>query len=67
MDEILVGPGRSADGFQIALLLDGELGNRLASLADAVGDALRPARLNADHHNRVDVGVGACADDGAEM
>jgi hypothetical protein len=53
--------------FEIALLLDRELGDRLAGLADAVGDLLGPARLDADHHDGRDIGVGAGADDGAEM
>jgi hypothetical protein len=59
--------GGGADRLEIALLLDGELRHRLAGLADAVGDLLGPARLDADHHDGGDVGVGAGADHGAEM
>jgi hypothetical protein len=67
VDEFLGGPGGGADRLEIALLLDRELRDRLAGLADAVGDALGPARLDADHHDSGHVGVGAGADHGAEM
>jgi hypothetical protein len=67
VDEFLGGPGGGADRLEIALLLDRELRHRLAGFADAVGDALGPARFDADHHDRGHVGVGAGADHGAEM
>ncbi len=60
-------PRRPADGLEVPVLLDGELGDRFAGFADAVGDALGPARLDADDHNGSDVGVGASADHGPEM
>jgi hypothetical protein len=67
VDEVLGLPAGRADGLEIALLLDREFRHRLAGLADAVGDPLGPARLDADHHDGGDVGVGARADHGAEM
>ena len=55
------------DGFVIAVLLDAEAGDRLAGRGDAVDDFLRPAVLDADDDDRGDVGIGAGADQGAEM
>ena len=51
----------------VAVQLDAEAGHRLAGLGDAVDDALGPAVLDADHHHGGDVGVGAGADQRAEM
>ena len=51
----------------IAVQFDAETGDRLAGLGDAVHHALGPAFLDADHHHRGDVRVGARADQRAEM
>jgi hypothetical protein len=51
----------------VAVLLDAEMRHRLAAGADAVGDLLRPGVLDADHHHRGDVRVGAGADERPEM
>ena len=51
----------------VAVHLDAVAGNGLAGLRDAFRHALRPALLDADNHHRGDVGVGAGADQGAEM
>jgi hypothetical protein len=67
VDEVL-GLARGVhDGLQVAVLLDRETGDRLARLGDAVDDLAGPARLDADHHHRGDIGVRARSDHGAEM
>jgi hypothetical protein len=55
------------DGLQIAVLLDGKAGHRLAGCRNAVDDLLRPAGLDADDDAGRDIGIGAGADHGAEM
>ncbi len=55
------------DGLQIAVLLDGKAGHRLAGRRDAVDDLARPAGLDADDDAGGDIGIGAGADHGAEM
>ena len=65
---VLLGRLRGAhDGVVVAVLLDAEVGHRLAGRGDAVGDLLRPAVLDADHHHGGDVRVAAGADERAEM
>ena len=59
--------GRTHDGVVIAMEFDAETGDRFAGLGNAVDHFFRPAFFNADHHHGGDVGVGARADDGAEM
>ena len=51
----------------VAVLLDAEPGYRLAASRDAVYHLLRPAVLDADYDDRGDIGIGAGADQGAEM
>src|SRR2546422_8411557 len=51
--------GGAADGFGVTVTLDAEEGHRLPRRGDAVGDALRPSVLDADHHRRGDVGIGS--------
>src|SRR6266516_950146 len=46
---ILRGFGGAADGLRVTVALDAEEGHRLPRRGDAVGDALRPAVLGADH------------------
>ena len=63
-----LGRARSfANGGQIAVLFDGETGHRFACRGDAVYNALRPLRFNADDHHSRHVGIAARADQGAEM
>src|SRR6266571_9000894 len=59
--------GGAADGFHVAVAFDAEEGNRLPRRGDALGDALRPAVLDADHYRRGDVGIGPGADQRLEM
>jgi hypothetical protein len=54
-------------GGDVAVPRDGEAGDRLAGLGDAVDHLLGPALLDADHHHGAHVGVPAGADDGAEV
>ena len=65
--QIVLGDARClGDRHQIAGAFDAEAGHRLAGLLDAVDDALGPAFLDADHHDRGDIGIGAGADQRAE-
>src|SRR5262245_24756127 len=66
LQKILGRARRLGDGAEIAGALDAEAGDRLAGRRDAVDDAPGPAVLDADHHHRRDVRVGAGADQGAE-
>ena len=58
---------RLGDRRDVAVALDAEAGHRLAGLGDAVDDALGPAVLDADHDDGRDIGIGAGADQGAEV
>jgi len=65
---ILFRGARSAhDGLVVAVALDAEAGDRLAGGLDAVDDLLRPPILDADHHHRRHVRIGARADQRAEV
>ncbi len=66
--DILFGLGaRRSDGFKISNLFDRKSCYRLARLGDAVGNHFGPSRLNTDHDDSGNIGIGACANDGAEM
>ncbi len=60
-------PRRGADGVKVAVLFDGEAGDGLAGLGDALDHAIRPGRLDADDHYGGDVGVRAGADERVEV
>ena len=55
------------DGGDVAVALDAEADDRLAGLGDAVDHPLGPAVLDADDDDGRHVGIGAGADQGAEM
>src|SRR6266704_5358480 len=59
--------GGAADGFRVAVAFDAEEGHRFPRRGDSVGDALRPAVLDADHHRRGDVGIGPRPDQRLEV
>ncbi len=67
LQELLRGLRRALHRLRVAVALNPEIRNRLAGLRDAIGDALRPAVLDPDHHHRGDVGIGASADQRAEV
>ena len=51
----------------VAVAFNTKANNRLASLGNAVNNALGPAVFNTDHHDSRHVGVAACADQGLEV
>src|SRR6266853_2086865 len=59
--------GGAADRFRVTVAFDAEEGHGFPRRGDAVGDALRPAVLDADHHRRGDVGIGPRADQRLEV
>src|SRR6266568_783391 len=59
--------GGAADSFHVAVAFDAEEGHGLPRHGDAVGDAFRPAVLDADDHDCGDIGIGAGADQRLEM
>ena len=67
LHELLGLVGGLGDGGDVAVALDAEADHRLAGLGDAVDDALGPAVLDADHDHGGDVGIGAGADQRAEV
>jgi hypothetical protein len=67
LEVVLGDAARLGDRHEVARALDAEARHRLAGLGDAFDHALRPAVLDADHHDRRDVRVGARADQGAEV
>src|SRR6266702_4429552 len=67
MHVFLCGLGGEANRLHVAVAFDAERRHGLARFCDPVGDALRPAVLDADHDHGGDVGVGAGADQRSEM
>ena len=67
MNKLLGLTASRSDHLMVAVLFDGKARHRFVGLGDAVDDALRPRRLDADDYNGSDVGVGAGADQGAEV
>ncbi len=58
---------RGSDGLDVAVAFDGEAGDGLAGLGDAVDDAPGPTWLDADDDDGRDVGIRSSADHGAEV
>ncbi len=64
---VFCGLGSAADRLHVAVAFDAEEGHGFPRRGDAVGDPLRPAVLDTDHHHRGDIGIGPGADQRLEM
>lgn len=67
MDKLLRLPAGVHDGLEVAILLDREARYGLSTRGDAVDDTLGPTRLDPDDDHGRDIGIGAGADQYAEV